>query len=246
LLLNILMNQQVTEYSQEPLLVSQEQIDEFRGSATELAAINLPSVGAGIYSELAFGHSAQVSAAALMEVSDVVFSVGTFFTEKLDRIGNNKLALRIRQMFALGHIATASAGVAFGINDIISDNIPPSESMVVAGTIAGASAISLMRDKAREKKRQIATLHEESEAQSNHRAFHGLNAEFVKDMKLTNIAEAGGGILAVLAQQYNDNGSAALTITSSAIVVGIMAKNAIRQQRVHSSIKVTSASKLEQ
>lgn len=107
--------------------------------------------------------------------------------------------------------------------------------MAVAGVVAGASALSLWRDRIREKRR-AATLRDPSIAISNSAVFHGLNAEFVKNMKRTNIAEAGGGLLAVLAQQYYENGSATLTIIGSLVVAYIMARNVIRQQSTMNSM----------
>ncbi len=212
-----------------------EQTDEFRQSAIELCLINLPSVGVGIYSEQALGHSAQVSASTVMEASDAVFSLGVFVTEKLDRLGKNIAALRTRQAFALGHIATAAMGVYFGVCDIANNNVPKPGNMAVAGTVASASAISLWRDNIREKRRATPTVGR-NEPSTNSEVFHGLNAEFVKDMKRTNIAEAGGGLLAVLAQQYWENGSASLTIAGSLAVAYIMARNLVNQQKTYKSM----------
>jgi hypothetical protein len=76
------------------LFVTEAQRKEFRQSASELAAINVPSVVAGTISEID-NHSALVASTTLMEGSDIVFSLGVFWTEKWDRQGKHEKALRL-------------------------------------------------------------------------------------------------------------------------------------------------------
>lgn len=218
---------------QSELFVSEEQRREFRQSATELAAINVPSVIAGSISEVS-NHSSLVAATTLMEGSDMVFSLGVFWTEKWDRQGKHEKALRTRQAFAAGHVATAGAGVLFGVTDIVQGNEPTTGNLLVASAVVGASAVSLSLDRLRENRRKAKVTSKESQEKNNKEVFHGLNMEFVKDMKKTNIAEVGGGILAIVSQRYLgvDNGAALFTIAGSLGVIGIMTRNFIRQHRV--------------
>lgn len=216
------------------LLVSDAQRVEFRQSATELTAINVPSVIAGSISEIG-NHSAIVAATTLMEASDIVFSLGVFWTEKWDRQNKHEKALRTRQGFAVGHIATAGAGVMLGVNDIAQGIEPSSGNLWVSTAVIGASALSLCLDRVREKRRTRADCGTLVQEQNHQEVFHGLNMEFVKDMKKTNIAEVGGGMLAVISQKYvgMDNGAALFTIAGSLGVIGIMARNFVRQGRVY-------------
>ena len=221
------------DVSHSELFVSDAQRSEFRQSATELAAINVPSVIAGGISE-ARNHSALVAATTLMEGSDIVFSLGIFWTEKWDRQGKNEKALRTRQAFAVGHIATASAGVLLGINDIVQGNEPSEGNLLVASAVVGASALSLFFDRLRERRNKKIVSEVNNHEKNNQEVFHGLNMEFVKDMKKTNIAEVGGGILAIASQKYLgiEDGAALFTIAGSLGVIGIMARNFYRQQKI--------------
>lgn len=219
------------------LFVSDAQRKEFRQSASELAAINAPSVFAGTISELD-NHSALVASTTLMEGSDIIFSLGVFWTEKWDRQGKHEKALRTRQGFAAGHIATAGAGVFLGLNDIVQGNEPSEGNLWVASAVIGASALSLAFDRIREKRRELTENKEITREKNNQEVFHGLNMEFVKDMKKTNIAEVGGGILAVVSQKYLniDDGAAMFTVAGSLGVIGIMARNFLRQQRIFTKL----------
>lgn len=232
------------EFSQSnPSQVSEEQQSIFRHAVKRLLGVNAISFALSTFNEVVIGHSALGFTQATMELTDTALAGGLAFSHRNDVRGRHRRATRQRKALYGVHIATASLGIAEGVRLMHEGSEPSLGNMVVSG-IVGALNLHYLHHKRKHRHHvahtekpniemafedPIEVVQDEIHKYPDADTIHQLNEDGTTAIAQTNLAEAAGGLIGSVAQLGWEQGSATAAIASSVAVVGIMARQIIRE-----------------
>lgn len=233
-------------------IVSEKNRTGFRRAFAKLLGVNAVSAGLSLANEALMGHSALGFTQLTMEGTDSGLVAGLGVSHKLDKQGKHLVASRWRQALYGIHIGVAGVGIAEGMRLMHEDARPTWGNIAISGLVGVINAHYIRHtrkhihgeahqdepDIIMAEEDPIEVIQDVEAGMPNADKVHKLNIDGTTAIAMTNLAEAGGGVVGPVLQFGWNQGSATAAIGSSLAVAGIMARQIIIERRALSEFLV--------